>query len=461
MIYDCIIIGGGASGLMLASMLKIENGLILEGSPRIGTKLLMSGGGRCNITNARSIKEFPSCYGEASRSVRSLLYKHSNLELMKFLEAEGIELVVEKTGKVYPASGKASEVVDMLKNKARSNGWEILCSAKVCGISCVSSASDASDNSDASDIRDERLQNKPEIYSCEIESGNRHFEARKIVIASGGITYPRTGSDGSLFKVMSRDLGIEPSSLTPVLTAIETKEYPYSEISGVSLDEVEISIGEGKKASRERESLIFTHKGFSGPAILNLSRYAEPSSTMHINYLPDCINVLKTLTIESEKSNADYSSIISKSFGLPKSFSKAVVERARTLGAKGKKNTGNKIMPENINAKNNKSSERDGVSLKKISEILTDDIFSVAKRIGDGMVTRGGVPLKQVDLKRMELKAHSNIFVIGEALDVDGISGGYNLQFAYSSAACASDAISSFALRRNTRFPSCPPKTSR
>ncbi len=367
--FDIVIIGAGASGLMLAANLDLgcRSGVILEGSSSIGSKLLMSGGGRCNITHGGSIKDFVSAYGESGPLLRKCLYKHNNTELAACLENLGVETAGED-GRVFPASMKAKDVLDAFIGEVASNMWQIETDAKVCGIQ------------------------KGADGCWEIELADRGMiSTRNVVIASGGITYPETGSDGSMFKIL-KALGLAIKDPRPALAPIYVVDYPYKELSGVSVPDVSVAIYDGAQkitSPRMRGDLLFTHEGFSGPAVLNVSGYAKEGDILSIGYNKE----LKEL---------------------PRSLQKVLENRAR--------------------------GESGDVRTKTLTSLLEHDDFVISKVSDRGMVTRGGVMLDELDMHTLECKNFDNLYVIGEALDADGITGGYNLQMCWSTACtCADD----------------------
>lgn len=392
MIYEYIVVGGGASGLMFASSVKSKNSLLLEGSPSFGTKLLISGGGHCNITHGGSIKDFIDCYGDSGKRIRTCLYKHNNLELIKLLEDNGVETYANDEDKIFPVSMKARDILDIFISKAKANGWTLRANAKV------------------TDIEE---TGETIIVTTEDQS----FEARNVVIATGGITYPKTGSDGSMFEIL-RSLGVEVTELQSVLAPLTPVGYPYAELAGIAFPDAVVTTGVGKKNRHSyRDAVLFTHKDLSGPAILNISRYTPEGTEFTINYIPDVEDPFKVLVGKVASSHASYANIVADAFGLPKRFAEIIVTRAQGT--------------------RKATASRDGISLKGIVELLTNDRFVVETRGDNGMVTMGGVSLKEISTSTMELKNHPGIHVIGEALDIDGITGGYNLQFAYSSAMAA------------------------
>lgn len=387
--YECIIIGGGASGLMLASQLNIGKGLIIEKTARIGTKLLMSGGGRCNITHGGSIKDFIGCYGDAGRKLRKCLYRHSNLELTSWLEENGISLADDKgnplssweiddAGRIFPASHKASDILSLLMSKTEQNGWETLSGTEVYGI------------------RHSEADGAWAVRASSAGSAAKEYLADDLIIATGGITFPETGSDGSMFNILE-GLGVQIVTPRSALAPVHVEDYPYEELSGVSMQDVTVttsSTEDGntgmKKTACMTGDLLFTHRGFSGPVILNISRYAVPGSMLSVSY------------------NADFSD-------LPRRLQRILEDRSR--GPSG------------------------DIRTTVLSTLLESDDFTVSSVDENGMVTAGGISLDEIDMQSMRLKRFPGLYAIGEAIDADGITGGYNLQMCWSTACAAADSI--------------------
>ena len=386
-VLDIIIIGGGSSGLMLAANLDLNgtSGLLLEGSPRLGSKLLMSGGGHCNITHGGSIKDFVYAYGNEGQALRRCLYKHSNLDLAKWLGDHGVDLVdengeavgllygsagLENEGRIFPASMRSQDVLDALIGEASWNGWQIETDAKVCG-----------------------LRKDDEVWEITLEN-EYEIRSRNVVVAAGGVTYPETGSDGTMMGLLE-DLGLDINEPRPALAPVYVLDYPYAELSGISLPDVTVvafssdAINTCKgKAARMKGDLLFTHEGLSGPVILNISKYVEPGERIRLCYnkeLPE----------------------------LPRRMQKILRDRAR--GPLG------------------------DVRTNVLAALLNQDDFIVDRVDERGMVTAGGVSLEEIDLKTMQVKKHNGLYAIGETLDADGITGGYNLQMCWSTACTAAD----------------------
>ena len=406
-IYDVIIIGAGASGLFAAAAADLDaKGLILEKTSRPGTKLLMSGSGQCNITHAGSIKDFVDCYGDKGKKIRSCLYKHSNLELMDFLESNGVEVFTREDGKVFPRSMDAHDVLYMLLRKAKKNGFELKCDSEVAGLR------QAPDN----DINGQINSDDGASPLWQVICGDTAYTARNVIIATGGCSYPTTGSDGSFFNVLSEDLNINITELKPSLTPIQVNEYPYGELSGISFESIHTSIwhkdktapaGSEKKIADTCDDLLFTHKDLSGPAVINISKYAVPGSKLKINYLHplNYEQVLDRLKSAFHGAKGSTANILAAEFDLPKRFCQLFVERH-------------------------------GEALKNLAHGLTGEEFVINSVSGfnKAMATAGGIDLRQLSTATFGFKEYPGLYAIGEALDVDGITGGYNLQFAYSSA---------------------------
>lgn len=425
-IYDCIVIGAGASGLFYAAADSLKNGacgnkLILEKTQRPGQKLLMSGNGMCNITHGGSIKDFIIHYGDHGKLIRSCLYRYNNLELRQMMEALGIPTEEREDGKVFPGSMKVSTVLEALLKEIRGGGWELRCSAEVKGICKAGAGKDSgiskSGACDDSGISKDRAGGDSSYgYSVSITlADGTVLMTRKLVIATGGASYPATGSDGTFYDVLRSDLGLDISKPRPALTPVFVQDFSYEDLSGVSFDDVIVTAGDHSV----RGPMLITHKGFSGPAILHISQYVQPGDELRINFLPDEYpeDIADRLKEDQPGNSTGTANYIASMHSLPKAFVKKLLKEP-----------------------DRKISTLSGKDIDAITSYLTDCVYSVSGTGGwnDAMVTAGGVALDQIDMKTMRIKTIGcDIRVIGEALDVNGDTGGYNLQFAYSSALAA------------------------
>ena len=394
--YNCIIVGAGAAGLFYAAADETEGRkLIIEKTSRPGQKLLMSGNGMCNITHGGSIKDFIAHYGDKGAKIRTCLYKHSNLELMQFMENADVPLTERPDGKLFPASMRAADVLDALLAKAYRNGFAFLYDCAVTGI-------------------DEGNKGNASNDVCISLSDGRTLRTQKLVIATGGASYPATGSDGSFMEVLKRNLDIKTTALKPALAPVFVENYPYSDLSGISFNDVTVSCG----GHTERGPMLLTHKGFSGPAILHISQYVKPGAQLTINYLPEqnIADVYRTIRDDQPANSKGIANYLAVQFGLPKAFAEKLFSApSRKLSSIGHK------------------------ELENIVHLMMDRKHTVSGTGGfkEAMVTAGGVSLEEMNLKNMSLIKYPCIHVIGEALDINGDTGGYNLQFAYSSARAA------------------------
>ena len=231
-IYDCIVTGAGAAGLFYAAAGSISTesisaesipatttparNLLLEKTARPGQKLLMSGNGMCNITHGGSIKDFIDKYGAHGRLIRKTLYKHNNLELMSMLESLGVPLTERDDGKVFPASMKAKDVLNALLSVIAN--WQLMCGAEVVSIKTLPQGNDR-------ESVPESIQEPAQNGLVEIAlSDGRTFLTKKLVIATGGSSYPSTGSDGSFFDVLRRDLDLAIVTPRPALAPEHAKQ---------------------------------------------------------------------------------------------------------------------------------------------------------------------------------------------------------------------------------------------
>ena len=412
-IYGCLVIGGGAAGLFFAAGeaatgdMRIKGRkVILEKTSRPGQKILMSGGGSCNITHGGLIKDFVGKYGEKGRLIRTCLYRHNNLELMEMMESFGVPLTEQPDGRVFPSSMKASDILEALLSASEKGGWEVRTGCKVTGIN-EAGQEDAYGN-------EGHYAGRP-LIRVTLSNGSV-LTTEKLVIATGGSSYPVTGSDGSFFNVLERDLGLSIVSPKPALAPVYVQDFAYEDLAGVSFDDISVSCGKHSF----RGAALMTHRGFSGPAMLHISEYVKPGDELVINYCPvmDTESMLEKIRLDQPGSALGLGNYFTSLTGLPKSFVNRIIDS-----------------PER------KLSSVSMSELRGIVSRITHFCYSVSGTGGwnDAMVTAGGVSLDQIDLKTMRLKTGpaSDIRIIGEALDVNGESGGYNLQFAYSSAMAA------------------------
>lgn len=389
--YDVIIIGAGAAGLFCAANCKVNNGLILDKSNKPALKLLMSGAGQCNFTHGGDIKDFLDQYGPNGKKIRTPLYKFNNQAAMDFFTENNVPVLIRDDLKVFPKSLKAADIKDLLLEKASERGF------------CLKSGYDVT-----------TIEPTENGYLL-----NKELLCEKLVIATGGASYPVTGSDGKISSSLL-GLGFEMVPFKPALSPISVENYNFTELSGLSFEGQITLTKQGQKPIRQQGDFLLTHRNLSGPAILSLSRYAEPADKLEIDFAPNRPDKLNCDGVSKGIGN-----YIAEKTGLPKRFIKHILDMA------------------NVNETTKASTINKSV-IKNIDEMIHQMRFNISGTGGfkEAMVSAGGVALSEVSMKTMESKKHPGLHLIGEVLDVDGNTGGYNIQFAFSSGYVAAQHIS-------------------
>jgi predicted Rossmann fold flavoprotein len=392
---DIIVIGAGPAG-MFASIKAASMGrrvLLLEKNRSAGKKLLMSGSGRCNITHGGNIKNFFSHYGENDKFLRPALLEFKNTDLVNFLNERGMATVVDENGKVFPESQDSGQVLDILLKECRRQNVIIRFFEPVNSV-----------------------RKSGGIF--EVRAGENIYKSEKLVIATGGRSYPSTGStgDGYLF---ARSLGhniIEPA---PALAPVRIRDYPFRLLEGISLyDSFIVLYRQGRKIRQRTGDIMLTRGGLSGPGILDLSRYIMPGDEIKISLMSH--ETLKDFREDfpvqiSEHGKSKLKNLIDENYFVPERLLKKVFEMAE--------------VPYEIKSAEVRKNDR-----QKLIEFLTGFPLQVEALGGYNiaMATRGGVDIKEIDPKTMESRIAANLYFAGEVADIDGDTGGYNLQAAFS-----------------------------
>ncbi len=401
--YDVIIVGAGPSGLFAACHIRKDfNCLVLERNKTPGIKLLMSGAGQCNISHAGNIKEFLAHYGDKGKAIRQILYKFNNQKLIEFFNKRHVDLFERDDGKIFPKSLDAKEILNSLTD--------------ACGEGHVKINYEKL-------VKDIQYLKEKALY--ELHTQGHVYYAKNVVIATGGCSYPTTGSDGSMFNIL-QGLGITINRLKPSLVPVYVDNYSYGHLTGISLKNTTVTVFRGReKVAASKGDLLFTHKCFSGPVILNLSRHIEQGDELIINYSQrdHKHEVNDELRKKLGTSNLKLNTVIKDYFGFPKRLVDTFFQISQ-IEDKPSSEVGHKDLS------------------KVINKIMSDSLkvnglggYNIA------MATSGGIALEDVNLKDLSSKKRKGLYFVGEALDVDGDTGGYNLQFAFSSAALCAKAI--------------------
>jgi predicted Rossmann fold flavoprotein len=294
--YDVIIIGGGPAGLFAVINCKGLKTIVLEKNPMPGKKLLISGTGRCNITHDCKLSDFFTHYGENFRFLKTALHEFTNTDLIRFFEDHGLETVVDKNGKVFPASQRASDVLEVLVNICNGNKNEIACNQKVVAVSKTDSG-------------------------FLVKTNSATFQSKYLIITTGGMSYPVTGSTGDGYH-FAKQFGHSVIPPKPSLSPVFISDYLMATISGVSVQNKQIYLYRGNKKIYEHCGDIgFTHKGLSGPGILDFSRHILSSDVLKVNFLekkPDEFRDEFIIATEREGKTAVQTYL--KKFNLPRSL---------------------------------------------------------------------------------------------------------------------------------------------
>lgn len=391
-----VVIGAGPAGMMAAiTASKNDNEVILiDGNDRLGKKLFITGKGRCNVTNSKDISEFFDFIPGNPYFLYSSLYTFTNEDTMNFFENEGIKLKVERGGRVFPNSDKSSDIIKGLSNVINRSNIKVMLNSKVTGI-----------------IKDEN-----KIIGVKID--NNIIKGDHFIIATGGASYPLTGSRGEGQK-FAKELGHNIIELKPSLVPIEIKESLVKELMGLSLRNIELTIHEGKKkVFKDFGEMIFTHFGISGPLVLSGSRFIKNNNdyTVSIDLKP-ALDV-KELDLRIQK---DFKKYINKDFKnslddlLPKKLIPIIIKRS--------------MIKEDKKVNEITKEER-----KRLTSLIKEFTLSVKglRPIEEAIVTAGGVDTKEIDPSTMKSKIINNLSFAGEVIDVDAFTGGYNVQIALS-----------------------------
>ncbi|HEX7191043.1 MAG TPA: aminoacetone oxidase family FAD-binding enzyme [Thermoanaerobaculia bacterium] len=398
--FDVAVVGAGAAGLM-AAIFAARGGarvVALDGAKRLGAKIVISGGGRCNVThdvvNATD-------FNGSRNAIAKILRTFDVPATIDFFASLGVTLKREETGKLFPTTDKARTVLDALLRAAEA--VEIRTDYKVTNLQCVipSVARDLG-GSAGRESRHPTAQVPPYARNDTNEFViNDALHARQVVLATGGRSVAKTGSDGSGY-ALARSLG---HSVTPVFPALVPlvlpDEHPLTTLTGLSVDaELAVRSPTGKVLHRERGSMLFTHFGLSGPVVLDISRHwiANQPATLTANLLP----------------GESFDSLDAKLIVSPRKIRQQLPARLWDL-----------LAPKDQTREERRRLIRDLLELPL--PVVRDRGFDYAE------VTAGGVPLSEIDTTTMESRVCPGLYLCGEILDIDGKIGGYNFQWAWAS----------------------------
>lgn len=406
--YNTIIIGAGASGLF-ASIIAARMGktvLLLEHSNRVGKKLLITGKGRCNITNNSDNNEILKNIPVNSRFMYSSLNNFSAYDTMNFFEELGVKLKTERGNRVFPESDSAAEIVNALENEVKRLKVHV----------------------NFADVK-ELIIEENTVKGVKTDKGD--FFSDTVIVATGGKSYPGTGSTGDGYK-FAKQAGHTVTKLNPSLVPLVTKEKYCADMMGLSLKNVTLTLRdkkENKVIFTELGEMLFTHFGVSGPLVLSASSHIrkmeEDRYSLEIDLKPGLSEQqldTRLLRDFSQYPNKDFANVLRKL--LPAKMIPVIISLSG-------------IQPE---TKVNQITKQQRINFGKLVKCFPLTVKSF-RPIEEAIITSGGVDVKEISPKTMESKLVSGLYFIGEVLDVDAYTGGFNLQIAFSTAYAAATNI--------------------
>jgi predicted Rossmann fold flavoprotein len=401
--YDVAVIGAGPAGMFCAIHAAAPGHriLLLEKMDAPGKKLLITGSGQCNITHEGEIPDFIAHYGEHGKFLKPALLSLTNRNLITFFSDRALAMDSREDGKVFPITRTSADVLSVLLDECSRQGIYLRCNEPVCNI-----------------------KKGPDGF--EITTVHAQYRTMYLVIATGGRSYPATGSDGDGYR-FAAGLGHTTGEIAPALTPLVIKDFPFFELAGISFSAMYFSVWrEGERIFHRTGDVLFTHNGLSGPGILDCSRNIRSGDEIRLSFtgrIPH--EKLRQTLSETAVSHAKRQVVSLLSyFHVPNRLAKKILDC-----------TG---IPRNLTC-----AHLSAVQRKRLIKNCTQFPL-IVQAPGDfscAMVTRGGVTLGEVNPKTMESRIERNLFFAGEVLDIDGDSGGYNLQAAFSTGWLAAQTI--------------------
>ncbi|MFC2728818.1 MAG: NAD(P)/FAD-dependent oxidoreductase [Centipeda sp. (in: firmicutes)] len=402
MVNQIVIVGAGPAGMMAAAAAAECGGgvLLLEKMPRVGCKMMITGKGRCNVTSADEIPDIIKNVVGNGKFLNSSLRAFDNADVMAFFERLGVPLKTERGNRVFPRSDRAAHVVDAIVRYLRDQKVEIRTNTSVSELL----------------IEDNKVDGVRLV-------DNTKIAASAVILATGGASYPATGSTGDGY-ALARAAGHTITPIFPALVPLVTQEAWVKDVQGLSLRNVRASLYyAGKKEQEFFGEMLFTHFGVTGPIILQLSRRASELHMSGVKELLLRLNLKPALTHEKlrERVDRDFTAYEQKQLHngmidlLPKRLIEPVLRAAE-------------LSPERVVGQiSSKERER----LVRTLQALPLTIIGT-RPIAEAIVTAGGVATREIDPRTMESKLVKNLYFVGELVDVDAYTGGYNLQAAFS-----------------------------
>lgn len=400
--YDVAVIGGGPAGIFAAirALKKGKKTVIIEKNNRLGKKLLITGKGRCNLTNNADISDFFNNIVKNHEFLYSAFYSFTNRDLMEFFEQSGVALKVERGERVFPASDKSMDILSALKKHIKN--------AKI-----------------IFEPAEELIIEDKAVKGVILKSRERVY-ADSVILATGGLSYPLTGSTGDGHR-MAKQAGHKITKLKPALVPLILKGDIPKKLEGLSLKNIGVKLvnDKGKITYDDFGEMLFTAKGVSGPVILSMSSFVEDGKDS--NLVIDLKPALSEQKLD-ERIRRDFSKYSNKNF--INSLSDLLPSRLIEI-----------IVDKTGIDKNKKANQITAEERKKLLNILKNFSFDIKCKgsINEAIVTDGGIETGEINPSTMESKVIKGLFFAGEIIDVHGYTGGFNLQIAFSTAYLAGE----------------------
>lgn len=412
------IVGGGAAGMM-AAIRGAEKGhqvTLFEKNEKLGKKVYITGKGRCNVTNACETQEFFEHITGNAKFFYSAFYGFDNHAVMDLLEKAGCPLKTERGNRVFPVSDHSSDVIKALRNRMEELGCDIRYNLAVDRLICE-------------DYVSEGKKYEKKITELVTQDG-KHHKFDKVILVTGGVSYPSTGSTGDGF-VFAKNLGLNVTELKPSLVPFEVKEKWCASLQGLSLKNVTATMYvDGKKIFSQMGEMLFTHFGVSGPLILTAS--SELAAKKNYETVKILIDLKPALTQEQldkrilrefeEGRNKQVKNILPALY--PQSLANVIPVLAEVEETKP------------VHSVTKEERKR----LVEITKALPLTVTGT-RGFAEAIITSGGISLKEINPSTMECKRIKDLYIAGEMLDLDAHTGGYNLQIAWSSGYLAGDSV--------------------
>ena len=431
MMSKVIVVGGGPAG-MFAAYFAAKNGhkvTLLEQNEKLGKKLYITGKGRCNITNASDMEDLFANVCSNQKFLYSAFYSYTNDQVVEFFENYGLRTKVERGNRVFPVSDHSSDVIATLSKALKEVGVEVKLYTKVARI-LTEEYLDENGQTVIADKKSGAIKQK--VNGVVLEDGTM-LKADDIVLATGGISYPSTGATGDGYR-FAEGLNHKIVEPTPSLVPFEVQESWVTEMQGLALKNVSIRIErEGKKIYDDFGEMLFTHFGVSGPMILSASASIKPA------YFKDFEHDLKLYI--------DLKPALDK-----EQLDKRILKDFEEAKNKQYKNSIQKLLPSKMipiiielsgidpDKKVNEITKEERMKLVELLKGLPITIIGL-RGWNEAIITKGGVSVKQINPSTMESKLVKGMYFAGELLDLDAMTGGYNLQIAWSTGYLAGNSI--------------------